>query len=184
MTSRISTPPVDSATGATAELFAQIRKAAGGVPNLFAAMGALEPNALRSILAADSVLAEGTLGNQDLETIKLVVSEVAGCDYCVAAHNLLGKITGLSQETMKQIRAGRPTGEAKRDALVHFVRNLQRSTGTISREEFEAIKSAGYTDTQLVEISLAIGLTVVTNLFNRINDTTIDFPAVELLSAA
>jgi hypothetical protein len=35
-----------------------------------------------------------------------------------------------------------------------------------------------YTDAQLVEISLAFATTVFTNVFNRINDTEIDFPAV------
>ncbi|TPM26923.1 carboxymuconolactone decarboxylase family protein [Mesorhizobium sp. B2-3-5] len=178
MTSRISTPAVDAATGATAELFAQIKKAAGGVPNTFAAIGSLGPSALKSILQADGVLSSGTLGKQDLEAIKLIVSEVAGCDYCVAAHSMLGKMTGLKPEVLRHIRAGEPTGDAKRDALVRFVRNLQRTSGTISKPAFHAIKDAGYTDGQLVEISLAIAVTVFTNVFNRINDTTIDMPAV------
>ena len=34
--SRIPTPPLDTATGATAEVYAQINKAAGKVPNTFA----------------------------------------------------------------------------------------------------------------------------------------------------
>ena len=178
MTSRISTPAVDAATGATAELFAQIKKAAGGVPNTFAAIGSLGPSALKSILQADGVLSTGTLSKQDLETIKLIVSQVAGCDYCVAAHSALGKMAGLKPEVLKQIRAGEPTGDAKRDALVRFVGNLQRTRGTISEGEFNAIKAAGYTDEQLVEISLAIAVTIFTNVFNRINDTTVDFPVV------
>jgi uncharacterized peroxidase-related enzyme len=177
MTSRISTPAVEAATGATADLFAQIKKAAGGVPNTFAAIGSLGPSALKSILDADGVLAKGTLSKQDLETIKLIVSEEAGCDYCVAAHTVLGKMTGLKADVLKLIRAGEPTGDAKRDALVRFVRNLQRTSGTISQSEFSAIKAAGYTDEQLVEISLAIAVTIFTNVFNRINDTTVDFPA-------
>ena len=175
--SRIATPAVEAATGATAELFAQIRKAAGGVPNTFAAIGALAPAALKAVLQADGVLAAGTLGKKDLETIKLIVSEVAGCDYCAAAHSMLGKLAGLSPETLAQIRRGQPTGDAKRDALARFVRTVQQHSGTISREEFDAIKAAGYTNTQLVEVSLAIAVTAFTNVFNRINDTELDFPA-------
>jgi len=176
--SRIPIPALDAATGATAEVYTQIKKAVGNVPNTFAAIGAHGPAALKAILQAEGVLAAGTLSRQDQETVKLAVSEVAGCDYCVAAHSLLGKLTGLKQETLKQIRAGRPTGDVKRDTLVHFVRNLARTSGTISADEFSAIKGAGYTDAQLVDISLAIALTVFTNVFNRINDTAIDFPAV------
>jgi uncharacterized peroxidase-related enzyme len=176
--SRIATPALETATGVTAEVYAQIKKAAGSVPNTFAAIGALGPAALKAVLQADGVLAAGNLSKHDQETIKLAVSEVAGCDYCVVAHSLLGKLTGLAPDVLKQIRAGQPTGDAKRDALVHFVRRLVRTSGTISEAEFSAIKAAGYTDAQLVDISLAIALTVFTNVFNRINDTTVDFPAV------
>lgn len=50
--------------------------------------------------------------------------------------------------------------------------------GTVSQQDFSAIKAAGYTDVQLAEISLAISIVMFTNLFNRVNDTTIDFPAI------
>lgn len=176
---RINTPAVDSATGETAEVFAQVKKAAGSVPNTYAAIGALGPAALEAILAAEGVLAAGTLDKKDRETIKLVVSQVAGCDYCVVAHSLLGKAAGLKPDTLGRLRSGQPTGDARRDALVRFVRSLTETSGTISAAQFEAIKIAGYTDAQLVEISLAISLITFTNVFNRINDTSIDFPDID-----
>jgi alkylhydroperoxidase family enzyme len=43
---------------------------------------------------------------------------------------------------------------------------------------FAAIKAAGYSDAQLVEISMAFATTVFANVINRINDTEIDFRAV------
>jgi uncharacterized peroxidase-related enzyme len=177
--SRIHTPALDTATGATAEVYAQVKKAAGSVPNTFAAIGAHGPEALKAVLAADGVLAGGSLSRQEQEIIKLSVSGVARCDYCVAAHSLLGKMSGLSPQALRQIRAGQPTGDTRHDALAHFARLLTRTSGTISQAEFDAIKAAGYTDRQLVEISLAIAVTVFTNVFNRINDTVVDFPAVD-----
>ncbi|NPT59815.1 carboxymuconolactone decarboxylase family protein [Paraburkholderia elongata] len=176
--SRITVPAVESATGATAEVYAQVKNAAGSIPNLFVALGALSPEVLKAVLNAEGVLASGTLSKQEVETIKVLVSELTGCDYCVAAHTMLGKMTGLSPETLKLIRAGQPTGDARRDALVRFVQNLQQTSGTIRADEFAAIKAAGFTDAQLAEISLAIALTVFTNTFNRINDTDVDFPPV------
>ena len=176
--SRIEVPSLQAATGATAEVYTQIKKAAGRVPNTFAAIGAYAPEALKAVLTADGVLAAGSLSKADQETIKLLVSSVAGCDYCVAAHNLLGGMTGLSPEALKHIRAGEPTGDPKRDALIHFVKLLAGTSGTIAEAEFAAIKEASFTDQQLVEISLAIATTTFTNVFNRINDTAIDFPAV------
>lgn len=175
---RIQTPAIDTATGATAEIYGQLKKSIGSIPNTFAAIGAHGPAALKAVLSAEGVLAGGTLGKKDLETIKLTVSAAVGCDYCVAAHSLLGKLAGLDQDTLKKIRDGQPTGEAKRDALIALVRTLATTSGNLTDAQFAAIKEAGYSDAQLVEISLAVALTTFTNVFNRINDTTIDFPAV------
>jgi hypothetical protein len=79
---------------------------------------------------------------------------------------------------VRRLRTGQPKGDAKRDALVRFGRNLAETSGTISAKEVSAIRAAGYTDQQLVDISLAIAVTVVTTVCNHINDTASDFPAV------
>ena len=176
--SRLSVPSFESATGPTAEVYAQIKTAIGTIPNTFAAIGAHGPGALKAILLADSVLSAGSLSKRDQETIKLVISGVAGCDYCVAAHSLLGKLAGLNGDELKNIRDGKPTGDAKRDALIRFVRVLAETSGTVSDAEFAAVRSAGYSDTQLVDISLAFATNAFTNIFNRINDTALDFPKV------
>src|SRR5471032_1470987 len=145
--SRITVPNVTSATGATAEVYAQVRKIAGGsVPNLFAAVGHGAPATLSAVLNAEGALASGSLSKQDLETIKLLVSEQTGCDYCVAAHVMLSKLAGLAPETIRQIRASRPTGDAKRDALIHFVTILHTTRGTIAESEYVAIHASGYSD--------------------------------------
>ena len=176
--SRLSVPNLESDTGPSGQIYAQIKKAIGSVPNTFAAIAAHGPAALKAVLAADTVVAAGTLTKRDQEVIKLVISAAGGCDYCVAAHNHLARLAGVKAEVLKQIREDQPTDDAKRDALVRFVRKLARSSGTVSDEDFATIKAAGYSDAQLVEISLTFATTVFTNVFNRINDTEIDFPAV------
>jgi len=66
--SRLSVPNLNSATGATAQVYADIKKAIGNVPNTFAAIGAHGPGALKAMLMADSVLAAGSLSKRDQET--------------------------------------------------------------------------------------------------------------------
>lgn len=178
--SRIAIPAVESATGATAEIYARVRKIAGGrVPNTYAALGYLVPGPLAAVLDTQHALASGGLSQQDLQTIKLLVSAKSGCDVCVAAHGYVGKLVGLPVDAMRAIIAGRATGDAKRDALVRFVSHLQTTSGTINQDEFDAIRAAGYTDTQLAEISLTIALALFTNTFNRINGTEVDFPTLD-----
>ena len=176
--SRLAVPNLETDTGPSGQTYAQIKKAIGSVPNTFAAIAAHGPAALKSVLTADAVLAAGTLTKRDQEVIKLTISAAAGCDYCVAAHSHLAKLAGVKPEALKQIRDGQPTGETRLDALLGFVRTLAQTSGTVTDRDFAAIKAAGYSDAQLVEISLAFATTVFTNVFNRINDTEIDFPAV------
>ncbi|UGB46292.1 carboxymuconolactone decarboxylase family protein [Frateuria edaphi] len=177
--SRIAIHPLESAAGAAAAVYARITQAVGRVPNCFAAIGQLRPAALKAMLQLDGVLAAGSLSRQDQETVKLVVSETAGCDYCITAHSLLGALTGLEPPMLRRIRNGLRTGDVRRDALVRFVRQLVQSRGTLDEAEVIAIRAAGFSDAQLVEISLAVAVATFTNTFNRINDTEIDLPSVD-----
>lgn len=177
--SRIAIPAIETATGPTAEIYGQIKRGVGKVPNAYAALGALAPAALQAMLQADAALNAGTLSRQEREIVKVVVSELAGCDYCVAAHSMLGKMAGLQPEVLRQIRSGQATGDARRDALVRLVRVLMQQPGTLGEDRFDDIRAAGFTDTQLAEIALAVAVITFTNVFNRINDTDVDFPAVD-----
>src|SRR5260370_42479337 len=114
--SRLSVPNLEADAGPSGQVYAQIKRAIGSVPNTFVARAAHGPAALKAMLAADTVVAAGTLTKRDQETIKLVISGVAGCDYCLAAHNHLAKLAGVKAEVLRQIREGQPTGDAKRDA--------------------------------------------------------------------
>ena len=56
---------------------------------------------------------------------------------------------------------------------------LRARFGSAARGRFLLNGSAAaYIDAQLVENSLAFATTVFTNVFNWINDTQIDFPAI------
>lgn len=175
--SRISTIQPDQATGAAADIFAKIKKAVGKFPHAYLTVGTHNPEALGALLSGDDIVSS-TLSKQDHEAINLAVSEAVGCDYCVAAHTAIEKMVELSEEATQQIRSGQPTGHEKRDALVHFVRNLILTHGTVRDVEFAAIIDAGYTQAESVDISLAVSAITFTKAINRINDTTLDFPKI------
>ena len=174
--SRIPLIPADQVSEPAAALFSQIRKAMGKVPNAYATIGAYSPAALGLMLSADAALAQGALSRQEIEAIRLAVSDINGCDYCVAAHTMVGRKAGLAPESMKQIREGDDTGDAKRDALLHFVRTVQMTRGTVPAEVLAAVQAAGYSPQQVIEALLAVSMITFTNLVNRVNDTEIDFP--------
>jgi AhpD family alkylhydroperoxidase len=173
--SRLSQINVNEATGVTADLFAAIKKAAGRVPNAYLTIGSHSPAALGATLSGDAILAKSSLEKADVEAIKLAVSEIVGC---AAAHTVVGKMVGLTQAQTQQIRAGEATGNAKRDALVRFVRTVTNTSGTVDREVLNAVREAGYTEQQVIETLFAMSVINFTNLVNRVNDTTLDFPAL------
>jgi len=176
---RLYNQPIAESTGHAAQLYAGIKAAIGVVPNAYVNIGSNSPVALETALNIDGALKKGTLGAKEGEVVKLVVSQVAECDYCLAAHTLIGKKTGLSKEDILAIRRGEPSSNVRLDALADFTRELVSTSGTLSASSVEKIKAAGFTDTQIVEIVLAITSITFTNLFNRINDTVLDFPPAD-----
>ena len=177
--SRLSKINVNEATGVAADLFAGIKKAMGRVPNAYATVGTHRPAALGAALNGDAILAKSSLSKPDVEAIKLAVSEIAGCDYCIAAHTLVGKMVGLSLEETRQVRAGVATGNAQRDALVAFVRHVVSTHGTVDKARLDEVRAAGYSEAQVIDALFAVSVITFTNLVNRVNDTDLDFPAVE-----
>ena len=72
--SRLAVPNLESDAGPSGQVYAQIKKAIGSVPNTFAAIAAHGPAALKSVLAADAVLASGSLSKRDQDRIETIKS--------------------------------------------------------------------------------------------------------------
>jgi uncharacterized peroxidase-related enzyme len=176
---RLHTVALSEATGHTAELFAFVKGAIGKVPNSYIGIGGNSPVALEAVLTLEGSVKKGSLSPQDVEVVKLVVSQTTGCDYCLAAHTLMGKKTGLSREAILALRQGQPSGDARNDALARFTLVLITTSGTIPGDVLDAVRQVGFTDAQIVDVTMTIASIAFTNLFNRINDTTLDFPAAD-----
>jgi uncharacterized peroxidase-related enzyme len=176
---RLHTIAVSEATGRAAELFKGVKAAVGKVPNSYIGIGANSPVALEAVLSLEGSLKKSSLSARDIEVVKLVVSQTTGCHYCLAAHTLVGKKIGLDREAILALRQARPSGDARDDALARFVLHLITTSDTVPGDVVTAVKQAGVTDAQIVDIAMAVASIAFTNLFNRINDTTLDFPAAD-----
>ncbi|QNK02035.1 carboxymuconolactone decarboxylase family protein [Dyella telluris] len=174
--SRLSTINIAEAPEASAQLFANIKKAVGKVPNAYAAIGTHAPQVLANLLQTNALLKQGELSSLELEAINLAVSEASQCDYCLAAHSMTGKMAGYTSEQIHQIRNGGLEGNTKVDALIKFALTLVTTRGTLPESAVTSVKDAGYSDRQIVEAIQAISAILFTNMFNRVNDTVVDFP--------
>ena len=182
--SRIPTPStIDAAPAASRSLLEAVKKQLGIVPNIFR-MVANSPAALEGYVGLLGALGKGALPAATHERIALAVAELNGCDYCLSAHTYLGKnVAKLDDAEMTANRSG-ASNDVKADAAVRFASKVLRQRGHVSDEDVHAVKSAGYTDAQIVEIVQHVALNTWTNYVNSVARTEIDFPVVAARKAA
>lgn len=182
--SRIATPAtIADAPEKSQPLLEAVEKQLGSAPNLFR-LAAVSPAALEGYLAMSGALAKGALPAATRERIALAVAEVNGCDYCLSAHTYLGKnLAKLDDAEMTANRSG-ASNDPKADAAVRFAATIARARGHISDADFAAVKLAGYSDAQVIEIVQHVALNTWTNYFNEVFETEIDFPVVTARKAA
>jgi uncharacterized peroxidase-related enzyme len=180
--SRLPLVDPSQAHGKAHDLFEAIRSGTGRVPNMMRAM-ANSPAALEGYLSFNRALAGGSLDPKLRERIALEVAQSNGCDYCLAAHNLLGRLAGLDDEERKTNRRGH-SGDPKADAGLAFARAVLDGRGGVTDEDIRRVREASYSDGEVAEIIAHVALNVLTNYFNIAAETPVDFPAVEPLGVA
>lgn len=181
---RIPTPAtIADAPEASRPLLDAVAKQLGSVPNLFRAV-AVSPHALEGHLGLSGALNKGALPAATRERIALAVAEVNGCGYCLSAHTYLGR--NLAKLDDAEITANRngASNDPKADAAVRFAAKVTRERGHVTEADFAAVRLAGYTDAQIIEIVAHVALNTWTNYFNETFKTEIDFPVVEPRKAA
>ncbi len=182
--SRLSTPAtVADAPAASQPMLEAVKKQLGVVPNLFRLVSS-SPAALEGYLGLSAALGKGALPAQTRERVALAVAEINGCDYCLSAHTYLGK--NLAKLDDAEITANRngASNDPKADAAVRFAAKVVRLRGHVGEEDVRAVKAAGYSDAQVIEIVLHVALNTWTNYINEVGKTEIDFPVVTARKAA
>jgi uncharacterized peroxidase-related enzyme len=182
--SRIPTPATIDATPAAAQpLLEAVKKQIGSVPNLFR-LTATSPAALEGYLGLNGALAKGALNAATRERIALAVAQINNCGYCLAAHTYIGKnVAKLGDAEIAASRAGH-SSDAKADAAVRFAVMVTKARGAVSDEDVAAVRAAGYSDAEIVEIVAHVALNTLTNYINEVFQTAVDFPAVPVTLAA
>jgi uncharacterized peroxidase-related enzyme len=180
--SRISIPTKDDAPEATRPILDGIQKALGFVPNVFRLV-ANSPAALTAFTGLQGGLSK-TLDVKTRERIALAVAEVNGCDYCLSAHTYLGlNLAKMSPEEIALNRKG-ASADAKANAAVRFAAKIAEARGHVDNDDITAVRSAGFSDAQIVEIVALVAENTFTNYLNEVAKTDIDFPSVPAADAA
>lgn len=180
--SRINVVTKENANAEQKALLDAIQSQLGMVPN-FLKVFANSPAALRAFLGLHGIAGEGSLDAQTRERIALALAQQNSCQYCVSAHTAIGRKAGLNATEIEANRAG-TSADAKAAAAVKFAKALAEHSGEVTTAEIVAIRNAGYSDAEIVEIITHVGMNVLTNILGKASRVEIDFPKVELKLAA
>lgn len=162
-------------------IFDNLNTALGFVPNLYAAM-AHSDTGLQNYLQFQN--AKTSLTKKEKEVINLVVSQENGCNYCLSAHTVIGKMNGFTDAQVLELRSGSASWDAKTDALVKFAQAITKTKGRPSATALHNFYAAGYTKGSLVDVILAVADKVVMNYIHNITQVPIDFPIAPELEMA
>lgn len=181
--SRLSIPAtIDAAPEASRPLLEGVKKQLGSAPNLFR-LAAQSPSALEGYLGLYAAVGKNSLSLATRERIALAIAQFNGCGYCLSAHSYIGaNLAKLSPEEIAENRKGRST-EAKADAAVAFALKVAETRGHVSGADLSAVRDAGYTEAEVIEIVLNVAFSVWTNYLNEVAQTEIDFPLAEGVTA-
>ena len=167
---------VENPDGKAKELLDGVEKKIGMVPNIYATM-AQAPSVLEFALKGNEILGSGSLSAALREQIALTVAGYNGCDYCASAHTKIGEGAGLSSDQTQAALKGQADDD-KAQAALTFTLALLKNRGQVSGSDIEDVKSAGFSDAEVIEIIAATTFNIFTNYFNETVETEVDFPKV------
>lgn len=172
-------PTREQVTPENQAIFDNLNSQMGFVPNIYATY-AFSKNALGRYLSFAG--GKTSLNAKEKEVVNIIVSQINGCTYCLAAHTALGKMNGFSDEQIMEIRKGSASFDVKLDALVKLAKSITENRGSANDNVLNAFLDAGYDKGNLVDLILAVGEKTITNYLHKVTDVPIDFPEAPVLS--
>ena len=171
--------PVSNSTDATVtEALETMKVRMGKAPNAMATL-AQSPAAFNGYHALKKSLMRGRLTNRQREIVALVTAQENACQYCLSGHTQAAAAIGLSATDIINARTGK--GDNKLDnAIAGFAMKIIRYRGLVDDADLVVSREAGVDDSLMVEIVANVTLNTFTNYNNRLADTEIDYPVVQL----
>ena len=174
----LNVPTKDQVNDNAKAIFENLEKKLGMVPNIYATIG-YSGDVLKSYMDFDSSTGN-TFSMKEKETIKLAVSEVNGCNYCLAAHTAVAKQNGFSEEDTLKLRDGSIEDEKLR-TLSRLATETAKNAGKISEESRDAFFELGYEEKDLIDFIAVVLSVTFTNLVHNVTEIPVDFPEAKEL---
>ena len=166
---------IDDAEPEAKTILEDSQKKLGFVPNMYNAM-ANSPGLLNTYIQGYGAFRENSgFSPIEQEVIFLAISQVNGCEYCMAAHSFLAEAaSGVPSDVTAAIRDGKQVPEIQLNALSVFTRLMVSKHGLPSQSDVDSFLSSGYEEKDILEIIHAIAIKTISNYTNHIFHTDVD----------
>lgn len=168
------------------EIFSSIRSAFGFVPNFFRAQHQRLDLVEAEVGLIDTILIkEVGLTRAQKEYIFLVCSAADLSTYCLTAHCEMVRMLHIEGPEPEQIavdhlQADIPVADK---ALLNFALKLNREPKKIERRDIDALRTYGFSDPQIVEAIVMVGLSKFSTTISFGLGTVPDFDSTRVLQA-
>lgn len=159
---------------AVAAVLAEVKAQTGMIPNMYARMANV-PGLLETYLAGYAALRQRSgFSPAEQQVVFLAISRANGCAYCVAVHSGLADMAKVPIEVTDALRAGERLPDDRLAALAGFVTTMVDTRGLPSRADVDAFLAAGFQESDLLQIVLAIAVKTMSNYTNHLFRTPVD----------
>jgi uncharacterized peroxidase-related enzyme len=169
---RIALIENESATPEVKEIY---EKALRGKPGNAQKALAHRPEMLKNFLPFYASVGR-SLDRKLYEMIYLCVSFINGCNYCQQHHVASSKRVGLTPEDWRALKDGNYARfTEKEQSALAYAEKLTRTPQGITDADFEKLKKH-FSDAEIVDLHLLVGLTNLTNRFTDPLGLEVEFP--------
>ncbi|WP_294035123.1 carboxymuconolactone decarboxylase family protein [uncultured Moraxella sp.] len=172
---RLTVNTLETAPEQAKERMEMVQKANGFIPNLIGVL-ANSPQALEMYQEVGKINSRTSLTPEEIEVVQITAAAHNGCDFCVAGHTKIGTLKLKMPENVLNALRARTTIEdnAKYQALAQFTMQLIDKRGKVSDEELAAIKAAGYSEQNILDVVLGVALATLCNYANNVAQNDIN----------
>jgi len=163
----------DNASNDARGLLEKAEKNYGFIPNILGVM-ANSPALLEAYMSMSQIFEKTSFSAAEKQTVLLAVSTENDCGYCKSAHTAIAKMQNVDEAVLNAIANGDKLPDAKLDALFNFTRTMVERRGHPSDDDLQTFFDAGYSEAQVQDVIVGIGMKTLSNYNNHIADTPVD----------
>ena len=172
---RLMIPTRENAPDDSKPMLDMVRQTMGFVPRVVMLLS-MSPAVLKAFLGTQSALS-GTLDVKTRHAVALAVSQANDCSYCKALHSFVSTSVGKNDPEEAALNLQGSSFNPKTAVAANFAKRLTEMRGKVKDDDLDAVRKAGFSEAQIVEIVAFSSQVLMTNFMNNVACTEIDVPA-------